>query len=191
MSYRTQPVRLIGGRLCLDFLNTADWSSSGRVVHEKFADRQDVEIWCRAVNLGKRVALEDPAALDDLKAFRASLRRLFLAVVTGEKPKKRDLAGFNQVLEGDATGAPLVMRQGAPAFHKDVPIAQIVALSALSVLTQPTEVERVKICPSNDCGWLFLDESKNRRRRWCSMETCGNRAKARRHYQRQTSGGVE
>lgn len=188
MSYETQPVRLVGGRLCLDFLNTADWSLSGDVVHEKLMDQRDLGIWCRSASLGKRGASEDPAALDDLKAFRARLRRLFLAAVTGEKPKRRDLARFNQVLEADATGAPLVMRQGAPAFHKDVPIAQIIALSALAVLTQPTEIERVKICPSDDCGWLFLDESKNRRRRWCSMETCGNREKARRHYQRQTAG---
>lgn len=191
MSYQTYPVRLVGGRLCLDFLNTADWSSSGDVLHEKLTDQRDLEIWCRRVKLGKRIALEDPATLDELRAFRASLRRLFLAAVTGEKPKKKDLAHFNQVLEMDSSCAPLAVRQGAFAFNKDIPVAQAIGLSALAVLTQPTEIERVEVCPSDDCGWLFLDESKNRRRRWCSMETCGNRAKARRHYQRQTTEAVK
>ncbi len=188
MSYQTHSVRLVGGRLCLDFLNTADWSSSGDVLHEKLTDQRDLEIWCRRVKLGKRTTLEDPATLDELKAFRASLRCLFLAAIAGEKPKKKDLAHFNQVLEMGASCAPLAVRQGAFSFNKDIPVAQAIGLSALSVLTQPTEIERVEICPSDDCGWLFLDESKNRRRRWCSMETCGNRAKARRHYQRQTAG---
>jgi len=43
---------------------------------------------------------------------------------------------------------------------------------------------RVRECGGTACNWLFLDESRNRSRRWCSMESCGNRAKARRHYHR-------
>jgi predicted RNA-binding Zn ribbon-like protein len=42
----------------------------------------------------------------------------------------------------------------------------------------------VGVCPGEGCGWLFFDASKNRSRRWCAMEDCGNRAKARRHYRR-------
>jgi predicted RNA-binding Zn ribbon-like protein len=45
-------------------------------------------------------------------------------------------------------------------------------------------LDRVKQCEGDPCGWLFLDTSRNRSRRWCSMEDCGNRAKARRFYQR-------
>ncbi|TQV70656.1 CGNR zinc finger domain-containing protein [Denitrobaculum tricleocarpae] len=191
MSYQTQPVRLIGGRLCLDFLNTADWSARGDVVHEKLTGPKDLAIWCRAVSLGKRPDLDDPAAMGELKAFRASLRWLFLAAISGEKPKKSDLIRFNQVLDFRTPLAPLAVRRGAFAYSKDLSVAQTVGLSALATLTLPQEIERVEICPSKDCGWLFLDESKNRRRRWCAMETCGNRAKARRHYQRQIEGGLE
>jgi predicted RNA-binding Zn ribbon-like protein len=43
---------------------------------------------------------------------------------------------------------------------------------------------RVRECGSDTCFWLFLDHSKNGTRRWCDMKVCGNRAKARRHYQR-------
>jgi predicted RNA-binding Zn ribbon-like protein len=42
----------------------------------------------------------------------------------------------------------------------------------------------VRECGGDHCGWLFLDETKNRSRRWCEMSVCGNRAKARRHYDR-------
>ena len=56
-----------------------------------------------------------------------------------------------------------------------------VALSALRLLERDN-FRRVRIC--GHCGWLFLDLSKNHSRRWCSMEDCGNRAKAKRHYRR-------
>ncbi len=191
MSYQTHPVRRVGGRLCLDFLNTADWSPAGEVLHEKLTDQQDLAIWCGAVGLEKLAGMENPSSLAKLRSFRADLRRLFLSARAGEKPKGRDLARFNRTLEPAMAITPLAMRRGAIAFNKNLSVAQTLALSALSVLTQQSEITRVEVCPSEDCGWLFLDESKNRRRRWCSMETCGNRAKARRHYQRQAEGTSE
>ncbi|RRO16942.1 zf-CGNR multi-domain protein [Saccharopolyspora rhizosphaerae] len=51
--------------------------------------------------------------------------------------------------------------------------------SALATLLITGEVERVKRCPAEDCGWVFWDSTKNRSRRWCSMQVCGNRQKAR------------
>ncbi|MCL6613391.1 MAG: CGNR zinc finger domain-containing protein [Firmicutes bacterium] len=44
--------------------------------------------------------------------------------------------------------------------------------------------ERVRECAAEGCGWLFLDASRNTRRKWCAMTSCGNRAKARRYYER-------
>jgi predicted RNA-binding Zn ribbon-like protein len=41
---------------------------------------------------------------------------------------------------------------------------------------------RIGICEGGLCGWLFLDESRGKRRRWCDMNDCGGRAKARRYY---------
>ena len=46
------------------------------------------------------------------------------------------------------------------------------------------ELQRLRECADPECGWLFLDFSRNHSRRWCSMESCGNRAKARRFYRR-------
>ena len=65
-------------------------------------------------------------------------------------------------------------------------IAWAVALDAVRLLTGP-EGDRVRQCADAQCGWFFLDESRNRSRRWCSMETCGNRNKARRFYRRASS----
>jgi predicted RNA-binding Zn ribbon-like protein len=59
------------------------------------------------------------------------------------------------------------------------PIAQ----AATELLTSE-ELKLVRWCEAPDCQWLFLDHSRNRSRRWCDMASCGNRAKARRHYQR-------
>jgi predicted RNA-binding Zn ribbon-like protein len=56
--------------------------------------------------------------------------------------------------------------------------------SAAQVLTGD-DLTRVRECDSDSCRWLFLDCSRNRSRRWCDMQVCGNRAKARRHYRRQ------
>ena len=58
-----------------------------------------------------------------------------------------------------------------------------VVRSTIDLLTS-ADLGRVRECASEHCGWLFLDSSKNRSRRWCSMEACGNRTKARRHYAR-------
>jgi predicted RNA-binding Zn ribbon-like protein len=59
----------------------------------------------------------------------------------------------------------------------------MVALSAARLYSSP-QASRVRECQSSGCGWLFLDLSKNRSRKWCSMSDCGNVEKARRHYQR-------
>jgi predicted RNA-binding Zn ribbon-like protein len=63
-----------------------------------------------------------------------------------------------------------------------------IARSAAELLTSET-LSRVRECGGATCTWLFLDASRNRSRRWCSMESCGNRAKARRHYRRRREGG--
>jgi predicted RNA-binding Zn ribbon-like protein len=49
--------------------------------------------------------------------------------------------------------------------------------------------DRLRECQGERCGWLFIDSSKSGRRRWCTMEDCGNRAKARRYYQRHKPAG--
>lgn len=61
---------------------------------------------------------------------------------------------------------------------------------AAAVVTVALEgrLERIKICPADDCRWAFYDRSKNQSRSWCSMKVCGNRAKARSHRERAEAG---
>src|SRR6185437_14794355 len=59
-----------------------------------------------------------------------------------------------------------------------------ISRAAADLLVSDAERRKVRQCGAGDCEWLFLDTSKNRSRQWCSMQSCGNREKARRHYQR-------
>jgi predicted RNA-binding Zn ribbon-like protein len=70
-----------------------------------------------------------------------------------------------------------------PDNHLDS-VLWAVARSAAELLTSD-DLGRVRVCASETCAWLFLDKTKNHRRRWCDMRTCGNRDKARRYYARQ------
>ncbi len=169
MSYSTgHPIRLVGGRLALDFVNTADWSGDGQVVHEKIVTQADVGAWL------DRLDIDTPVAgihIPELLAYRLELRRLFLD------------SGDPSILNAarDISIASAVAPKRAVA---DQPLQALLAVSALSILMDERERTRLKMCPGNGCGWLFIDETKNARRTWCSMETCGNRAKAARHYAR-------
>ena len=64
-----------------------------------------------------------------------------------------------------------------------------IALSALATLSQ-ADLTRIKQCQGEKCGWLFFDTTKNKSRRWCEMEICGNRAKQKRHSARARERGA-
>lgn len=111
----------------------------------------------------------DPAEadLDSLKeAFGSSLRHASL---------RRTAAGFTWAWLEDGDGLSQLLQ---PIVH-----------SAVALLLSP-ELDRVQRCGNHEqCGWLFVDRSKNRSRRWCSMQICGSRAKSRRYYRRSIRSG--
>ena len=73
MSYANDhPVRLVGGRLALDLVNTADWSEDGQVVHEKIESLEDLDVWLQAFGLPD-IAL--PPTTEAFRALRADLRQ--------------------------------------------------------------------------------------------------------------------
>lgn len=171
MTYHNgHPVRPIGGRLALDFLNTADWAADGTVVHEKIERFADLEVWLSAVGLPDAA---HPRSINQLHRYRRDLRGLFR---TGTGLAATGLqAQLRRVNIAGARSCDDLSRQ---------PVLGLIAISALSILSDGRERGRIKTCPGADCGWMFIDETKNRRRKWCQMETCGNRAKAARHYRR-------
>lgn len=92
------------------------------------------------------------------------------------RPMKTLNAEIAQALAGLELDDGMDWRQKTSGF--DAALGQI-ALSTAGVLASPTR-ERLRICADDECRWVFLDRSKNRSRRWCSMSDCGNLAKARR-----------
>lgn len=193
---------LDAGWLCLDFANTL--GDRPRAVPQNddlrtyadlvaFAVEADVLTPDAAARLrAVASARPDEAArvFTDAIALRETLYRVFSAVAAGETPEADDLTALNAAFAAAAARARVV--PDGDHFHWEWPqetdaldaMLPPIAWSAADLLRAP-EVRRVHECAGPDCGWLFIDRSKNGSRRWCDMKTCGNRAKARRHRTRQ------
>lgn len=192
--------KLIGGRLCLDFANTADWHARAEVV-ELLVDYDRLLDWghqagtltsAQTATL-RRIAEASPAeaaaALDQAIVVREAIYQLFSAFAAGQPLSATALATFNVALTGALTHLRVGAGGDGPAWDwvgaddaLDRPLWPVVR-SAAELLTTP-ERELVRECAGPDCGWLFLDTSRNRSRRWCDSRSCGNRQRVRRHYQR-------
>ncbi len=189
-----------GGELCLDFANTL--SGSRERPTERLKSYQDLLAWGSQAgilndedvrHLG-RLAAEHPrkaaAALAEAIALREALFRIISAVIAGTPPTDEDLTTLNAALPRAlehlrvaprARGCEWKWTEEEGALDRMLwPIAR----SAADLLVS-SEVQRVRRCAnSEECDWLFIDTTRNRSRRWCDMRSCGNRAKARRHYAR-------
>ncbi len=199
--------RLLGERLCLNFVNTIE-SPRGAHPEEFLRGYADLVRWGRHVGLltdsererlqreGERRPDAANATFARALALRAALTQIFHAVAEGNAPEEADLqqlqTAFLAALER-ARLAPGGERYGWSWDADDAALDRPlwgVARSAVAVLTED-DLARVKACPGvNDCGWLFYDTSKNGRRRWCSMEGCGSRVKMRQHYARRRAAEV-
>jgi predicted RNA-binding Zn ribbon-like protein len=203
---------LSGGALCLDFANTLD-DRPALVPNEALGSYADLLGFARqsgVLSEQQRARLlaeagRDPGAARSALARAVDLReviyRLCLALADGQPVATSDLAAFNRTLGEVLAHARLILVEQRPgpasvgSSHAglswgwadepvglDLPLWPIVR-SAADLLTSPT-LSALRVCASDTCAWLFLDTSRNGSRRWCSMRTCGNRAKARRHHAR-------
>ncbi len=196
---RAAVLPLIGGPLCLNFTNTAH--GRGTPDHtDNLIDYAALIGWSRhadAIDAGEAETLlaeaeRHPRAAEVVRRraveLRERLHRCFVALQRGGKPDGADLEGINDELRHALPHAHLKPNHGGfswawddePALDRMLwPIVR----SATQLLTAP-ELPRVKQCAGRGCSWLFLDTSKNGSRRWCEMEVCGSRAKARAYYAR-------
>ena len=186
-------IRINGGRLCLDFVNTATWTD-GRPDWDFFGSFGDVLTWGGRQGLIERremallrsraEAADAVAALARAKQLRTALRVLF-EPARPVSQLKAALAVLNQRLAGCAASLKIEAAGGGLRFAADADLdgwlIAPIAVSALELATSPAR-SAVRVCAGDGCHWLFLDHSRNGARRWCSMESCGNRAKARAHY---------
>ena len=193
------------GRLCLDFANTVrSRPSSDRL--DLIGAYEDLLAWARQATIltpGEAAALTDAArqgsraadeALTQARILRESMYAVFSARAAGLPAPPADLRTLNRAIakamaHSGLTAAGARFEWGwpdsAPTLDR---VSWWVARSAAELLTS-SDLTFVRECASYDCGWLFMDTTKNRSRRWCDMRVCGNRAKSRRHYERRRVGG--
>lgn len=183
----------------MDLANTVAWR--GSTPEESLHSFQDVLAWldsakalpARAVAEFHKWSDAHPAdaaiVFSETIEIRETLYRLLHSVAAGSAPANEDLRRLNSTLNEAAPRANLdrVDRGFGWRIEAKPTAAGMLApvlWSAADILVGP-DCARLRQCANDRCLWLFLDDSKNGTRRWCSMQACGNRAKARRHYLRQ------
>ncbi len=125
-------------------------------------------------------------------AIAKELRDALRAVLRGHHQGGEDAAALTRL---DAIAGRLPLRVAFPSQHapelaaagSGVPAALAGILAAVATAAAQGTWERLKICPAEDCQWVFYDQSKNRSRRWCAMRVCGNREKTRSYRTRRRS----
>jgi len=193
-------LKLIGGWLCLDFVNTVDWRDSDHT-KEWFTKYSDLVSWSRHTGIltgnetrallrkAELRSTDAKAVLERAIILREVLYRIFSAIADHHQASSSDVGILNRELSKAMAQTRLMPTTGGYSWTynlKDDALDQMlwrIARSAADLLTSD-KLNRIRKCSAKDCNWLFLDMSRNRSRRWCDMKDCGNRAKAQRHYQR-------
>jgi predicted RNA-binding Zn ribbon-like protein len=193
-------IKLSGGALCLDFVNTVHCYGCADL-GEYLNTYSDLVAWSRHVGtitdnetktLSRRASRHPAEAISAHRRaieLREAIYRIFRIGMEGQSPTQDDLAVFNDYLGEAMTRSQIVKTQDG--FYWDMTgnkekldwILSPIIRSAADMLVSD-EFRRVKKCADPVCGWLFLDISRNRSRRWCDMADCGNRAKASRFYKK-------
>lgn len=203
----TLPFKFVGGRPSLDLLNTADWPSTGPALDRLSSYGRLLDWAVEAEVLGAAVAgrlrkqsASAPAgaerALERCRELRRVLHRSVVALVSGRgvgSSLERLTPYLHEalphlVLEPGGAGTP-ALRAGWSGIDASLesPMWPVV-WDAVQLLLSP-EAERLRVCGGQDCGWVYVDHSRNGLRRWCEMETCGTTAKNRRRGRRPRPAG--
>jgi predicted RNA-binding Zn ribbon-like protein len=185
--------------LCFEFANTLAWR--GSTPSERLDGLPDLLAWlasnkvipARTVAELRRWFDAHPAnaatVFSKAIEIREAIYRMLRSIAAGSDSASEDLRLLNHALGEVAPRANLGRDHDGYGWRIEVTptVAGTLApvlWSAADMLADPDRA-RVRECSNGKCLWLFFDNSKNGSRRWCSMESCGNRAKAHRHYLRQ------
>jgi predicted RNA-binding Zn ribbon-like protein len=193
---RAGSLTLIGGELALDFANTS--SGRGSDAHSDHLQRPEhVAIWAAHAKilteedaewLARETAAEPSLGtrlLNETLALREDVYQLAAAIAAGRRTSAERIENLTKTHAralACARLAPIGDNFGWTWSARQAPVEAIagpISLSALTLLQQ-ADLTRVKQCQGEKCGWLFFDATKNKSRRWCEMEVCGNRAKQKR-----------
>lgn len=176
--------QLHGGAAALDFINTIDPRFGPDAVD--LLDSPDaLRRWAAFASLVDKLRVDRRGFRRALEV-RDTLDAIFRALAQGANPRPRDLRKLRDAYLAVLSDARLVGEPGG--LHWQLPAgAGVDALllpvlaSALKLLQSPV---RIRECRGENCGWLFVDATKNASRKWCSMDLCGNRDKMRRYRAR-------
>jgi predicted RNA-binding Zn ribbon-like protein len=187
----------VGGDVVLDFVNTVtgrngrprDWIPSfGALADWAAAARLLPKGQCQSLKrLSRHVSEDTSTALRTARKLREVLYRVLMRSIDGGSGGKEDLQYLHQIwchalgrhsLRSVRGSVQPVLLQSSTDLEA---IGSVLAVRAMDIL-RDLPVTRLRQCAGPNCAWLFIDSSKGGRRRWCDMATCGNDAKARRHY---------
>ena len=193
-------LQMVGGCLAFDFVNTVN-TRKPTAEFDYLATFEDLLAWSEKVGLLggvksealREYAAQKPgdasAALRDVMEAREMLYELFSALAAGDHPGAAVTNAFNQRLSDAFQSIHVKFGPAGTEIHfgneeisLNEPLLPVLK-SAFDVLTHE-DFTRIKECPR--CGWLFLDSSKNGKRKWCDMNVCGSREKSLEYYYRKT-----
>jgi len=195
VDHRWKSADIVGGNAALDLINTVsgwnhdpeDWAPSvaGFLTWARISGVLDAKEKKQADRLAATSPAAAERALASMNELRLTLRRLVGSLEQGQDPGSEDLSPINRwarrlalsrEVKVGRNGIEFALKQDLPAL--ELPCLRVTA-AALALLENPPAT-RLKRCRSRDCGWMFVDGSKNRSRRWCDMAVCGNLSKAKR-----------
>jgi predicted RNA-binding Zn ribbon-like protein len=197
---RAGSLTLVAGELALDFANTVSGKGGPQQI-EHLREPQDVVLWAQHAKVltppDFEIAVQsvdsDPALgrrlLSEALKLREAIFSIGLAFTERRKPEDASCRQLSTIYTQSLAAARLVPHGEGyvwtwdPRLGVTESILGPIAFSALTLLTQQ-DLSRIKRCEGDHCGWLFFDATKNKRRRWCEMSVCGNRAKVRALRQR-------
>ncbi len=189
---------LVGGAACLDFVNTA---LNDELPVERLLSYDDLLILIQRLSLLdtdtlaalKQLAAQDLGQAESVllkaRAVRQSMLALFAGLANDQLGQitVQELLPFNGHIK-EALGERVFSPQGDKLemiwHHPEKELMQAVWVFSLSAYILLTTKDQKLIKQCSACAWFFLDETKNHRRKWCDMQTCGTNQKARRYYQR-------
>ena len=196
--------QFIAGALCLDFANTihnfraADKEEDLRAI-------SDLLQWAKEAGLLSSASYErltarynhNPREAATALAEGTRIRDLLLSIFAGIANGRSISSLRRSELNSSLARAPGLLRVIKTSDRieaewssagEGLPQVFFAVLTSAAQLLASDRLGRIRECSAADCTWLFVDESRNRSRRWCDMTSCGNRMKARRHYQRSKAG---
>ena len=194
------PFKYVGGDPAIDLVNTVDWTRHG-LKDERLGDYQRLTRWAEgsgvvspqlAAKLRRKAAGHPHEAGTVYRASlraREILRRLLVELAEGSASAEA-VADFNRILAPvlqhlrvrPLGNAPYLQLGWDDEENRLESVLWPVLWSAASLISSE-EASRIRVCGGEDCGWMYVDRSRNGLRRWCQMESCGTREKTRRRRQ--------